>query len=94
MHIAASLLTVMARLSCTTVRLFGASQMCVYGGGAVPPGGGGTVTWQPSPRGWWGTVFPGVGNDKRGGGGVPDNSEENAGSKESAGGSVTNSHEL
>ena len=29
-----------------------------------PPGGGwGTVTWQSSPRGWWGTVFPGVGNN-------------------------------
>ena len=41
-------------------------QMCVYGGGAVPRGGG--VIWQPSPRGWWGTVFPGVGNDKWGGG--------------------------
>ena len=61
-HIAASLLTMMARPSCTTVRLFGTSQMCVYGGGAVPQGGGwGTVTWQPSPRGWssslgWGTT--------------------------------------
>ena len=31
---------------------------------------GGTVTWQPSPRGWWGTVFPGVGNHKGGGGTV------------------------
>ena len=41
MHIAASLLTVMARPTCTTVHLFGASQMCVYGGGAVPQGGGG-----------------------------------------------------
>ena len=35
-------------------------QMCVYGGSAVSQGGGG---------GGWGTVFPGVGNDK--GGGVP-----------------------
>ena len=43
-------------------------QMCVYGGGVVPHGGGGTVTWQPSPKGCWGTVFPGVGNDKGGGG--------------------------
>ena len=43
-------------------------QMCVYGGSAVPQGGRGTVTWQPSPRGWWGTVFPGVGQDKGGGG--------------------------
>ena len=33
-----------------------------------PRGGWGTVTWQPSPRRWWGTVFPGVGNDKGGGG--------------------------
>ena len=33
-----------------------------------PTEGWGTVTWQPSPRGWWGTVFPGVGNDKGGGG--------------------------
>ena len=31
-----------------------------------PCGGWGTVTWQPSPRGWWGTVFPGVGNDMGG----------------------------
>ena len=30
-------------------------------------GGGGGVTWQPSPRGWRGTVFPGVGQDKAGG---------------------------
>ena len=45
--------------------------MCMYGGGAVPRGGWGTVTWQLSPRRWWGTVFPGVGNEKRGGGGVP-----------------------
>ena len=29
-------------------------------------GGWGTVTWQPSPRGWWGTVFLGVGKDKGG----------------------------
>ena len=28
--------------------------MCVYSGSAVPQGGWGTVTWQPSPRGWWG----------------------------------------
>ena len=27
----------------------------------------GPVTWQPSPRGWWGTIFPGVGQDKGGG---------------------------
>ena len=32
------------------------------------PPGWGTVTWQLSPRGWWGSVFPGVGNDKGGGG--------------------------
>ena len=31
-----------------------------------PGGGGGGVTWQPSPRGWWGTIFPGAGQ----GGGV------------------------
>ena len=35
------------------------------GGGG---GGWGNVTWQPSPMGWWGSVFPGVGNDKGGGG--------------------------
>ena len=29
-----------------------------------PGGRGGTVTWQPSPRGWRGTVFPGAGQDK------------------------------
>ena len=39
-------------------------QMCVYGSSAVPQGGWGTVTWQPSPRGWWGDVFPVVGKDK------------------------------
>ena len=43
-------------------------QVCVYGGSAVPQEGVGSVTWRPSPRGWWGTVFPGVGNDKGGGG--------------------------
>ena len=32
-----------------------------------PRGEWGTVTWQPSPRRWWGTVFPGVGNNKGGG---------------------------
>ena len=64
MHIAASLLTVMARPSCTTVRLFGASAplKCACpvvvrfqgggGGGASlgdrPPGGGGG----PSSLGW------------------------------------------
>ena len=42
-------------------------KVCVYGGSAVPGGGGGGVTWQPSPRGWRGTVFPGVGQDKGGG---------------------------
>ena len=41
---------------------------CAYGGSAVPRGGGG-VTWQPSPRGCRGTVFPGVGKDKGGRGG-------------------------
>ena len=40
-------------------------KMCVYAGSAE---GGGGVTWQPSPRGWWGTVFPGWG--RTGGGGV------------------------
>ena len=37
------------------------------GGGPVPQRWGGTVTWQLSPRGWWGTVFPGMGQDKIGG---------------------------
>ena len=71
MHIAASLMTMMARPSCTTVRLFGASHCHVLPLRPActvvvrsPRGGWGTVTWQPSPRGWWGTVFPGVGNDK------------------------------
>ena len=33
------------------------------------PWGGvwGTITWQLSPRRWWGTVFPEVGNDMGGG---------------------------
>ena len=44
--------------------------------GAVPRGGWGTVTWQPSPRGWWGNVFPGVGNDK-GGNRIPQNHSMN-----------------
>ena len=35
---------------------------------SFPRGGLGTVTWQPSPRGWWGTVFPGVGKDEGRGG--------------------------
>ena len=64
MHIAASLLTMMARPSCTTVRLFGASHCHV-----LPLHPACTVVVQ-SPRGWWGTVFPGVGNDKGGGYGV------------------------
>ena len=42
------------------------AQMCVYGGGAVFKGGGGHFA--TVPQGWWGTVFPGVGNDKGGGG--------------------------
>ena len=70
----ASLMTVMARPSCTTVRLFGASPCCSFCACKCactvvvrsPRGGWGTVTWQPSPRGWWGTVFPG--NDNGGGG--------------------------
>ena len=77
MHIAASFMTVMARPSCTTVHLFGASPCCNFCACKCactvvvrsPRGGWGTVTWQPSPRGWWGTVFPEVGNEK--GGGVP-----------------------
>ena len=75
MHIAASLMTMMARPSCTTVRLFGASHCHVLPLRPActvvvrsPRGGWGTVTWLPSPGGWWGTVFPGVGNDKGGGG--------------------------
>ena len=61
MHIAASLMTMMARPSCTTVRLFGASHCHV-----LPLRPACTVVVQ-SPRGWWGTVFLGVGNDKGGG---------------------------
>ena len=33
-----------------------------------PRGAGGTVTWQPSPRGWWGTTSLGWGRTKGGGG--------------------------
>ena len=65
MHIAASLLTVMARPSCTTVRLFGASQMCVCGGGAVPGGGGGSLGHRP-PGGGGGPSSLGWGTTRRG----------------------------
>ena len=41
-------------------------KMCVYSGSTFPGGGGG-VTWRPSPSGWRGTIFPGVGQDKGGG---------------------------
>ena len=43
-------------------------QMCVYGGSAVPQGGVGDRHLVTVPQGWWGTVFPGVGNDKGRGG--------------------------
>ena len=52
MHIAASLMTMMARPSCTTVRLFGASHCHVLPLRPActvvvrsPSGGWGTVTW-------------------------------------------------
>ena len=67
MHIAASLMSAMARLSCSTVRLFGASQMCVYGGGAVPQGGLGDRHLATIPQGVVGDRLPWVGNDKGGG---------------------------
>ena len=41
-------------------------QMCVYGGSAVPQGWVGDRHLVTIPRGWWGTVFPGVGKDKGG----------------------------
>ena len=43
-------------------------QMCVHGGSAVPEGGVGDRHLVTVPTGWWGTVFPGVGNDKGRGG--------------------------
>ena len=62
--------TVMARPSCTTVCLFGASQMCVYGGGAVPQGAGGPSLGNRPPGGGggpsslgWGTTRGGVALD-------------------------------
>ena len=39
-------------------------KICVYVVVRIPREGWGTVTWHPSPRGWRGTVFPGVGQDK------------------------------
>ena len=68
MHIATSLLTVMARPSCTTVRLFGASQMCVYGGGVVPQGGVGDRHLATVPQGVVGDRLP-WGGERQGGGG-------------------------
>ena len=74
MHIAASLMTVMARPSCTAVRLFGASHCHVLPLRPActvvvrsPRGGVGDRHFVTVPQGWWGTVFPGVGNDKGGG---------------------------
>ena len=64
MHIAASLMTVMARSFYAAISVPTNVRVRWWCG---PPGGGGGVTWQPSPRGWWGTAFPGVGNDKGGG---------------------------
>ena len=52
MHIAASLMTMMARPSCTTVRLFGASHCHV-----LPLRPACTVV-VGFPRGGWGTVTP------------------------------------
>ena len=66
----------MARPSCTTVRLFGASHChCSLSappcpGGVVPQGGVGDRHLVTIPQGVVGTVFPGVGNDK-GGEGTP-----------------------
>ena len=82
MHIAASLMTVMARPSCTThvwrlsVLQFLCLQMCVYGGGAVPQGGGGggpSLGDRPPGGGGgpfslgWGTTRGGGGKGRRGG---------------------------
>ena len=81
MHIATSLLTVMARPSCTTVRLFGASQMCVYGGGAVLQGGVGDRHLATVPQGVVGDRLPWGGERQGGGGGTswtPMGSRQNA----------------
>ena len=43
-------------------------QMCVYGWGVVSQGGVGDRHLVTIPQGVVGTVFPGVGNDTRGGG--------------------------
>ena len=44
-------------------------KMCMHGGSTVPQGRGwGIVIWQPSLKGWRGTVFHGVGQDGGGGG--------------------------
>ena len=72
MHIAASLMSAIARSYVEFFRFmlqFLCLQVCASGGSAVPEGGWGTVTWQPSTRGWWGTVFLGLGKDRGGGGG-------------------------
>ena len=77
MHIAASLMTVMARPSCTTVCLFGASHCHVLPlrhalpWGCGPPRGVGDRHLVTIPQGVWGTVFLGVGNDKGGEGSIP-----------------------
>ena len=49
---------------------FAVQFLCLCVAVRFPKGGWGTVTWRPSPRGWRGTVFPGVGQDRGGGGGV------------------------
>ena len=78
MHIAASLMTVMARPSCTTVRLFGASHCHVLPlcpallWGCGPPGGGGGPSLGDHPLGGgggpsslgWGTTRGGGGYTK------------------------------
>ena len=75
MHIAASLMTMMARPSCRTVRLFGASHchvlpLRVYGGGAVPQGGVGDRHLVTVPQGVVGDRLPWGGERQGGGGGV------------------------
>ena len=49
-------------------------KMFVYSGSTVPERGWGTITWQPSPRGW-GDRLPWAGQDK-GGGGTNQNSKK------------------
>ena len=75
MHIAASLMSVKAEQALPLYSFVLQCNFCACkyvctvvvrfpGGGG---GGWGTVTWQLSTRGWRGTVFPTVGQDKAGG---------------------------